>query len=224
MPLCADYGQGSAPDNDHHDDFDHDNRHIHHQYDDHRHRDLLKLPHHMYPHMASNRQPQVTDSSERRRRTETSWWPRRRPYRPALLASLSVFVATLIGGSHPVQAVALNPGDIVVADPNETNVPGRIVRVDPDSGAQEIVADNLKQPYWVVVDATGDLLVSDRGSPGRIIRIDRSTGAQTTVSEGQFFGSPYGLAMAPSGETRNERHNRILRIDPGTGVQTLVFP
>ena len=158
-------------------------------------------------------------------------WFRRCRYRPGLLASLHLFLAMLMGGAHPVRAVTLTPGDIVVADPNETNVPGRIVRVDPDTCAQDVIADNLVQPYWVVIDPRGDLLVSDRGLPARIVRIDRSTGAQTVVSEGQFFGSPSSIAMAPSGEllvtergTTDEPRNRILRIDLGTGVQTLVFP
>jgi len=131
------------------------------------------------------------------------------------------------------RAVPLNPGDIVIADPQDTGVPGVIVRVDPRTGEQAIVAqgENLIQPLGVVADSNGDLLVSDRGLPGRIIRVDGVTGAQAVVSEGQFFGSPYAIAIAPDGQvlvtevgTSQERHNRIIRVDPSTGIQTLLTP
>jgi sugar lactone lactonase YvrE len=164
-------------------------------------------------------------------RNGTRWAPVRCTDTSGLVVSLYLCLGMLMGGSHPVHAIVPNPGDIVVADPDEVDVPGRIVRVDPDTCAQEVIADDFVQPYWVAIDPRGDLLVSDRGRPGRITRVDRGTGTQTIVSEGQFFGSPSSIAMAPSGEllviergTVDEPHNRILRLDLRTGVQTLVFP
>ncbi len=135
------------------------------------------------------------------------------------------------GSSRLAHALTLYPGDILVTDPRGSGVTGIIVRVDPETGVQDIVAEggNLVNPYWIVVDPQGDLLVSDISSVGRIIRIDRKTGAQTVVSEGQFFGSPYGMAFGSNGQlfvtergAVNRPTQRIVQVDPTTGVQTLL--
>ena len=65
-------------------------------------------------------------------------------------------------------AITLNPGDFIVADYNEadqTSNPdtGRILKVDPNTGAATIISegDRLDYPLGVAIDAAGNIIVVD---------------------------------------------------------------
>ena len=59
----------------------------------------------------------------------------------------------------------------------------RILRIDPTSGVQSVVAsgDELAAPYGIAFDAEGQLIVSDLGRRA-ILKIDPATGAQSVLS------------------------------------------
>ncbi len=129
-------------------------------------------------------------------------------------------------------AVAAN-GDLIVADPSN-GVPGsgKVVRVNPNTGAQTVISSggNLVNPDGVALAANGDIYVADSGL-ATIIRIDPTTGAQTVVSSGGDFVEPTDLAIAPNGDIYVADGGympgtvvvgAIIRVDPTTGIQTVV--
>lgn len=131
----------------------------------------------------------------------------------------------------PLTAVAvdLTPGDVVVVDPGRS--PARVIRVDPTTGAQSLVAEGglLDRPFFAVPAPNGDLLVVDGrsdGTDGAVIRIDGVGGEQTVVSDDAGLVNPFGVALAPDGTifvtdvglNQDEAgDDRLLRIDPSTG-------
>lgn len=78
----------------------------------------------------------------------------------------------------------------------------------------------------------GDLVVADFGEFGgsagqdgsAIYRVDPVNGAQNTVSFGQFFVDPSGVAVEPTGNllVADFGAQAIIRVDPTTGLQTLL--
>jgi hypothetical protein len=113
------------------------------------------------------------------------------------------------------EGVALEAdGDILVADVNAFGGAGRVIRVDPLTGARTTVSENsappggpaFLDPVGVALEADGDILVADAGAfggEGGVIRVDPLTGARTTVSEnsapprGPAFDDPFGVAVVP---------------------------
>jgi hypothetical protein len=118
---------------------------------------------------------------------------------------------------------------------------GAVVRVDPVSGAQMILAKGgyLKRPqgiaargkYLYVTDvATGDM----NFGVGRVIQIDTRSGRQTILSEGANLVGPVGIATGPNGqlivsdpytinpESADLFDGAIIRINEKTGEQTLI--
>lgn len=129
-----------------------------------------------------------------------------------------------------------------------------VLSLDPRTGDLERIAgtgtpgftgDNglateaeLRNPEWVDFDATGNLLIADRGN-GRVRRISLSSGVIETIAgtgRGQADGddgpaveasltSPFGLLGAPGGDVYvfdTEAHS-IRRIDGSSGVITTVI-
>lgn len=148
---------------------------------------------------------------------------------PSLLLALCLVLC----GTGEAWAVTLNPGDILVADTRFPFDAGRIIRVDPTTGAQTVIASGgtLANPYRLAVAANGDILVVDRdafGGGGGVIRVDPVTGTQTTVSSNGFFVEPSGIAIAANGDILvTDAHavdggGAVIRIDPATGAQTIV--
>ena len=121
-----------------------------------------------------------------------------------------------------------------------TTVPSNIVRIDPVTGKQTLIADSddvdgfLQSPAGFVIDANGDLLVGDPGgSRAEIIRVDPATGAQTVVVAGGLYEQRGcgGLAIEASGSLLCHQEfdpdipipGRVLRVDPVTGMQTVAY-
>ncbi len=84
-----------------------------------------------------------------------------------------------------VLAVTLVPGDLIVADWNGAlggsagdPVGGRIIKVDPDTGAQTMISSGglLDGPCDVAMDAAGNIIVLDRLDL-QIIKVDPDDGS-----------------------------------------------
>jgi len=114
-----------------------------------------------------------------------------------------VLLAFLLGLAFApsAHAVTPEPGDLVISDFNgafdgPVGMPpgGRIVKVDPVTGAQTMISSGglLDAPWEIAIDAGGDILVGDPSFPdgGAIIKVDPDTGAQTVAASGGFISGP----------------------------------
>jgi hypothetical protein len=105
------------------------------------------------------------------------------------------------GGSlYVVDMGAFAEGTTPVAD-------GRIIRVDPASGAQSLVAQGgeLVDPAGIAVASDGTLYVVENVGVGpardpAVVRIDPATGAQSVLTRGGNLCYPFGIALEASGD------------------------
>jgi DNA-binding beta-propeller fold protein YncE len=156
---------------------------------------------------------------------------------------------------HPYDlAVAPGGGSVYVVDMGEfaegatPAADGRIIRVDPASGAQSIVSagGELVDPAGIAVAPDGTLFVVENigvgGNPrvpggGRpaVLRIDPATGAQSVVTRGGNLCYPFGIALEPSGDLVvtdfgdllpqidcPQNFGAVYRVNPGTGAQSVL--
>ena len=160
-------------------------------------------------------------------------------------AALSTAVAILIALAFaaPASAVDLQPGDIVVADPNAFGGTGGLIDVNPDTGAQTAISSNaistqdlFSDPTSVALLSDGTLAVADPnafGGGGGLIRVDPGTGQQSPLASNQgsfggFFVDPVGVAVDSFGRLIVSDSNAeggsgaVIRVDPASGQQTLV--
>jgi sugar lactone lactonase YvrE len=136
----------------------------------------------------------------------------------------------------PTAAVIDRDGTLVVAE-LRLDEPGRLVRVDPVSGAVEPIADGwpLLTPVAVVLDDAGDLLVADldagsrldfaRGSlagTGAIYRVPRSTGVPAVLSHDCCRWNASALAATATGALAVV--DMGFQVFHGDGALTLVDP
>ena len=121
-------------------------------------------------------------------------------------------------------------GDIVVADFGEgADGTGRVLRIDPASGAQTLIAErgHFVDPLGIAIDERGDLLVVDFGLfgiRGAVHRIHPETGARSVVALGGSLINPLGIAIGPSGDlfVSDWGANAVFRLDPATGDAQVV--
>jgi streptogramin lyase len=119
-------------------------------------------------------------------------------------------------------------GDILVAVGADSPAscpegPG-VIRVNPTSGEQTVVtrAGDLNRPRQMVIDADGDLLVTNE-TPGSIVRVDPETGAQAVVSACANLSYVRGIALDAIGDPIVAGH-LLVRVDPHGGAQTVLVP
>jgi sugar lactone lactonase YvrE len=142
--------------------------------------------------------------------------------------------------ANPVGIAVEADGDILVANESNYDTPGvfggALIRVDPTTGAQSIVAKggNFKNPNDVAVEADGDILVTDSSASafkGAVIRVDPTTGAQSTVSSGGLLAVPSSIAIEADGDILvtvfpdqfgNGDQPAVIRVDPSSGAQSIV--
>jgi hypothetical protein len=124
------------------------------------------------------------------------------PFGRISFGTASVVCALVLAAAAPAAVAA--PGDIYVADrdagPGGT---GAVIRVDPATGAQQVVASGggLEDPTGIAVDLFAfpghdTLLVADPaalGGAGAMFRVDPSTGVTQVVSSGDRFVDPTGV-------------------------------
>lgn len=174
----------------------------------------------------ARQQTPITWMASRPLRARSTRWVARRI---ALLAMASVIGAL----SLPLPVAA--PGDIFVTDP----YPGRVIRVDPATGATTVVArefgptggPRLAAPSGIAIAADGDLIVVNNANS--IIRVNPSTGARTTISDnanpagGPSLTQAHGIAIAANGDvividSGASGEGAVIRVDPTTGARTTV--
>jgi DNA-binding beta-propeller fold protein YncE len=114
----------------------------------------------------------------------------------------------------------LNPGDVIASF---NDAPASIAKIDPRSGAIEVIAtgDHIKDPWEVEVTPLGRIIVAEFVDHS-IISIDPRTGAQTVVStEGGF--RPVGVGLASNGNliaSDSVTPARVVSVNPSTGAIT----
>jgi glucose/arabinose dehydrogenase len=124
--------------------------------------------------------------------------------------------------------VALDAADNVIVIENDISGANSVVhRVDHGVGHSILASGSPPGAMYsgVAIEPGGGILVTDgQGHPGpRLLRFHPVTGAVDTVSHGQKFGSPLGVAVEATGAILvADPHSGIIRVDPGTGVQTIV--
>lgn len=139
--------------------------------------------------------------------------------------SPSVTTTTIFQG----QPISLNSGDLLVT------ARGKIVRVDPTSGAQTVIASNDQHPNLVFgsgISIADDVFVIARQfSQGDVtdvvVRIDPPTGTQTIVSTGRFLAQQddtLGLVAVDDDHLLvANQFGRLFHIDTATGEQHVLL-
>ena len=124
---------------------------------------------------------------------------------------------------------------------------GRIIRVDPASGAQSVVSQGgeLVDPAGIAVAADGTLFVVENVGVGpardpAVVRIDPASGAQSVLTRGSYLCYPFGIALEASGNVIVtdfgdliaggvteldclQDFGSVVRVSPGGGQQLLSF-
>ena len=120
---------------------------------------------------------------------------------------------------------------LFVADLNAgANSGGAIFQVDPATGSVVPIVQGppLVDPSGIAVDASGNLIVSDRSAG--VLRINPATGTITTVKSGAPLVTPSGVALDASGNIvvadlnagSTSQFGAVFRINPTTGATTLL--
>ncbi|WP_233358667.1 Vgb family protein [Thermomonospora amylolytica] len=135
---------------------------------------------------------------------------------------------------HPDAGVALEAdGTILVGGNGEGAAgrpPGKIIRVDPATGEQAVVAAGLPPLDDLAIDADGTIAVlhgSDASTDRGILRVDPATGAQSVLTVGGVisggtctFDADRALLVAGVGGFSGL--TQLVRVDPVDGKQTFL--
>ena len=106
-----------------------------------------------------------------------------------------------------IAGLALVGGSLYATVP-ESGSAGRIVRVDPSTGAQTVAASGspgglLARPFGVAGTAGGNLVVANfnataGAAPGTVVSINPRSGSKTLLASGGYLRQPFALAVVPS--------------------------
>jgi sugar lactone lactonase YvrE len=137
-------------------------------------------------------------------------------------------------------------GSLLVADMGQLCTPqqprcaddGRIIRVDPLTGHQSLLAGGapLVDPAGLAVGRNGEIFVADNfeaDDGGAVVRIDPGTGAKTLIAEGDRLDLPFGILVDRDGSLVVSNRvvptrclpglpGRLVRVQPANGSQQLV--
>lgn len=145
-----------------------------------------------------------------------------------------LLVSGLMAGSS-VQAVVLNPGDIIVGE--STN--NALIHIDPNTGNRTVLTSHslgvgsgggrLSNPSGITMNASGNLVVSDSGYDA-LIEVNPTTGRRSQisgyVSGSPSFNEPSGIAAESSGDylvtDDGFGTDGLWRVDGSTGVRTML--
>ncbi|MGH9788108.1 MAG: hypothetical protein ACRD4U_05340 [Candidatus Acidiferrales bacterium] len=125
------------------------------------------------------------------------------------------------------QAGALKAGDIIVVDDNAFDGRGGVIKVDPTTGAQEVISAGgmFVAPRGVAIDRSGQIIVADLAARA-IIRVNPDTAGQTLVSSGGLLLVPLAVALDSGGNIivadAGGASGSLIRVNPSTGEQTLI--
>jgi streptogramin lyase len=101
---------------------------------------------------------------------------------------------------------------------------GNLVRINPVSGSQTLLADlGVGQYVGVGLEPSGNLLVTDL-LDDELLRVDAGDGSVSLVSSGGSLDVPQQLAVRSSGVAVlcDRDAQAILEMNPGSGAQTLL--
>lgn len=92
------------------------------------------------------------------------------------------------------------PGDLYVGVPGSGPAPGKVVRVNPRTGAQHVVASGhgLLSPDGGDFTKSGKLLISDYDAPG-VFKINTNKGTVHPLALGGLFAGPTDVTIDPQG-------------------------
>jgi len=99
-------------------------------------------------------------------------------------------------------------GGSLFATVPESGRGGRVVRADPSTGAQAVVASGspgglLSRPFGIAGTASGNLVVVNYhygagAAAGTVVSINPRSGSQTLLASGGFLRQPFAVAVVPS--------------------------
>lgn len=117
--------------------------------------------------------------------------------------------------------LTVSPGDLLVSDTRA----GRIVRVDPATGEQALLAEGgmLIAPQHLVATDDGRVFVADSGA-GAVIEVSLRTGAQRIAASSSLLASAHGIALDDEGAllvTNRRTPTQLIRVDRQSGGATL---
>lgn len=93
---------------------------------------------------------------------------------------------------------------------------GQVVRIDPDSGELEVVAEGLTTPASVKFDSQDNLYVIDTAT-GELIRVDVKTGGKSVVAKLSTALDNFAVGPGDKLYVSNMADNGIQEVDPATG-------
>jgi streptogramin lyase len=173
-----------------------------------------------------------------RRDHSVEWGTRRSAIKLLIASALAASIVVLIAAS--VHAVTLHPGDLVVTREASTDLAPAVLRVDPLTGIQTVIALLDGSPSGIAIDANGNLFLTESGlrhprgggAPfgfNGIIHVDPVTGIQSEVVSfpnpvGELPITPHGIAIDANDDliVTDVETSKILRVDPATGAVTVV--
>jgi Ca2+-binding RTX toxin-like protein len=124
-------------------------------------------------------------------------------------------LASLAGLAIAAAPAAAKPGDLIVGDSDA----GAVLRIDPNSGAQSLVADDsaFGSPDGIAFDARGNTFVVDYGADA-VFRIGRNGGV-STVASGAPFTNPSYIDYSPDRNlyVADQDADTLFNLDPGGG-------
>ena len=150
---------------------------------------------------------------------------RLRPAKPAwVILALFVFALT-VTLAHDSYAQTINPGDILIGN-LATGGGYQIIRIDPNSGSQQILT-TLPSAWGFCVTDQGFIYTGQYMTPA-VQRFDLTTGTLVTVSTGGYlYGTEsqptWDVAQEPTGTLLAASGDRLVRINPRTGSQSLLY-
>jgi Thrombospondin type 3 repeat len=97
-----------------------------------------------------------------------------------------------------------------------TDIPARLVVLNPETGAATNVGSTLHQMWDISFDSTGKLYGWSRTSDD-LVRIDLATGRATVVGDCQCSTFFTGLAFDSRGTLYMKSYSTLHRVDPATG-------
>ena len=120
----------------------------------------------------------------------------------------------------PVAPLIDSNGQIIISDS------GRLIRINPKSGAQTLVVNNargsLGYPMGMTLSQSGAILVANLHA---IIQVNPVNGQVRTISAGGNFVFPVDVAVAANGQLLVLNlgfPSQIIRVNPQTGAQQVV--
>ncbi|MEZ5364211.1 MAG: thrombospondin type 3 repeat-containing protein [Bryobacterales bacterium] len=129
------------------------------------------------------------------------------------------------GSTGLINGVAMEAGGGILV--SERLGPGSIIRVNPVTGEQTVLAlltpGSFQDNMGIALDWNGNVLVGN-GQANALLRIDRATGAQTTVASGAPLDRPIGIGVGRNGDifAADNNSRAVMRIDPVTGAITTI--